>query len=722
MEKNYKISVCSNYDCTKSKESNNDKVAHGWALKEFEWTEDSVRSLLTQNGISCNEYISDHKTSEAWQASHHLMLDFDDGSMTKKQLLSLQKTWRYDSYVFSSQNHNKPKIHNNEIKEPCDRLRVLIPLAEPIYTEEDRLAVEKALLDRFPGLDKSFMKRARYFAHGTTEVSSFKNSKGALDWRLIEGFDEIRKSIKIVGKIKTKDNLIHLRDMVKDKDGSPKFVMDLRPDEPIFCLFCGDSPIRTNDGHNAVIKMNSKGLPILFCSSCEARGEGIGGKGVYEFDKVDGFIYAARLEDKMVFIDTIKSKKMGGCIEPGLDEFVIRELAGQEYVVQFCKHANIPVPDTFPRGRYELVFDSDKIFDFENGYVNKYISPEILLEPIPTGHIAKLPTYIGLLIEHIMGDDRDIIDRFYNDLAYFTQERKKLITSFLMQGVEGTGKGVFFTNVLQKMFGMRYCTQTDQDAFGTKFNSFLTDNVLVLVNEVSGNFSSSDSKNLSTIEKMKIAITDEYIQIEGKSKDRINGRNTCTFLFASNRRHPITLSDSDRRFNVAPRQEMKLDATLWWPGYQQLKKLIENELQEFVWYLKQYKVNESLIGKVIDNEPKQVLQIMSQTNADQFFEAVNNGDLAWLQRNVVKVTGYDSDIINAQIDNILFNLLDTNYISSSDLRELYNNINNKNLTKNMFGRYAAGYSLKPKPIKTKTGDVIWGVKIDWTRPQSDDDN
>ena len=121
--KEYKISTCSNYDYTKSKEYNNDKVAHGWAQKEFKWTEESVRSLLTLNGVSCNEYISDHKTSEAWQSTHHLMLDFDDGSMTKESLLDLQKKWPYDSYVFSSQNHNKPKMHNNEITNPCARLR-----------------------------------------------------------------------------------------------------------------------------------------------------------------------------------------------------------------------------------------------------------------------------------------------------------------------------------------------------------------------------------------------------------------------------------------------------------------------------------------------------------------------------------------------------------------------------------------------------------------------
>jgi len=137
MEQVYHISVNRHYDPTQGKEYNNDKVAKGWDVKDYSWTEDSVRTLTTQHGISCNEYSNDHKTTDNWIAATHVMLDFDSGRMTLEKLLPEQDTWNHDSYVYSSQNHRKDK--NGII---CDRLRVLIPLSEPITQVEDLKALE----------------------------------------------------------------------------------------------------------------------------------------------------------------------------------------------------------------------------------------------------------------------------------------------------------------------------------------------------------------------------------------------------------------------------------------------------------------------------------------------------------------------------------------------------------------------------------------------------
>ena len=720
---NYKIriSVCSDYDCTKSKDYNNDKVAHGWATQEIDWTEPSVREHSTLRGISCNEYSTDHRLTENWIGSHTLMLDFDNGRVTTSQLLDDQKSWKFDSYIYSSQNHQKPKIDKDgKIIPPCDRLRGFIPLDVPITNLKDLKAVEAYFIHKYPAIDESFMGQSRYFAHGTTEVSSFRNSQGPLKWRDIPELDKYRQTVKVKTWQKKTAMLIQLSDIVIDAYKREQQIKDILPDDPIYCPFCGLSEQRSGSGHNAVIKINDGGLPFLFCSSCQSRN--LGNKGVYNFEEVDGYIYRLSLDDKLVFIDTLKSKYMGGCREPGLDDFVVREQSGTDHVAQFCKSHKVPYPGTFPRARYELVFNSDERAEFDKGYVNKYSVTDKLKAQIPVGHVAKKPTYIGNLIDHIMTDDTEVIDQFYNDLAWFTQNRKKLITSYLWQGVEGTGKGFFFSRVLQVIFGTQYCAQADQDAFGTQFNSFLTDNVLVLINEVSGNFSGSESKGLATIEKMKIAITDEHIQIEGKNKDRFNGKNVCSFLFATNRRDAITLSDNDRRFNVAPRQEVKLHDTAWWPGYYQLQSLVEDELQEFVWYLKQYPVDESLIGKVIDNEPKRILQIMSQTNADMFFDAVNKGDLDWLEENVVvELSGFDVDKRNDHINSIIFNLKGADKVSVNDLCDLYNNINNKKLTTVAFGRLATGHLGKAKTVRIDDKPQQ-GFKITWNSREIKDES
>ncbi|MDZ7796976.1 MAG: hypothetical protein U5N56_07995 [Candidatus Marinimicrobia bacterium] len=491
MEKNnYKIGTCRNYDATQGKEENNSRVANGWSQTGYTWTEDHLRKLTTITCVSPNVYSTDHRSNETWKAANHIMLDFDDGSMTLKRLLAEQKSWNFDSYVYSSQNHQQEK--KGKI---CDRLRVLIPLSEPITEYETLKAVEQFWIHKYPELDHSFMGRARYYAHGTTEVSSFIDRKGAFNWRSIPNFSQYRERAKRTTskwEPKTEEQLMVLYDKVLDMNQNEWEIRDIPPDYSIYCPFCGLDDERNGDEHNAVIKINDEGMPFLFCQSCKSRGRG--NNGVYNFDPVDGYIYRTALNDVLVFIDTLKSNYMGGCVERGLDDFVIRDLGSKDMASQFCLYQGVPYPKIFPRARYELMFDSDKRYDFDQGYVNKYTATEYLKTVAPSKHVAKLPDYIGKLIDHVLAHDKAIKDRFYNDLAWFVQNRKKLITSYIFQGVEGTGKGVLFTRVLQRIFGTRFCTQSDQDAFGTQFNSFLTDNVLVLVNEISGNFSSSAGK------------------------------------------------------------------------------------------------------------------------------------------------------------------------------------------------------------------------------------
>ena len=146
-----KISICTNYDPKQTKDYNNSRVAHGWELREFEWNQQSIIRLTTEFGISGNEYSDGHKCTASWVATHAIMLDFDDGEMTQEKLLALQRKWDFDSYVFSSQNHQRKKTKDNKEEQACDRLRVLIPLTEPIYGDFDHAAVEKWITGQFPG-------------------------------------------------------------------------------------------------------------------------------------------------------------------------------------------------------------------------------------------------------------------------------------------------------------------------------------------------------------------------------------------------------------------------------------------------------------------------------------------------------------------------------------------------------------------------------------------
>jgi len=712
-----KISKCNKYNPQEGKDYNNSKVAWGWESVEVPWEKEKIVDLITKCGISGNEFSDGHKVKDSWVGTSAIMLDLDGGDFTKDWLISEQSEWKFNSYIYSSQNHQKEKVTKSGKTLPaCDRLRALIPLDTPIDSIFDLQAVTEYFINKYQGegFDKTSFESNRYFAHGNTIVSNFVDDRGFLDWKNLPGLYESHKP-EVDGSRPESDKYFtfKLEDVITDGDGNKVLIQDIKPDTPIYCPVCGHEDYRTNTGHNAVIKINDKtNLPFIFCSSCKSRGLGAGGNGVYNIHNDDGYNIKSIEDNTIVFIDTLTSKYMGGCFEPGMDDFIVRPLITIDHVKQFCHYHKLPIPEIFPRARHELVFSSDEIFDYKKGFVNKYIATELLKNPVPKNHNASIPEYIDMVIEHVLGNDKEIRSQFINDLAWFIQNRKKLITTYLFQGVEGTGKGFLFSNVLRPILGSMYCSQADQDAFGNRFNSFLQDNVLVLVNEVSGNFSKSENGNLCTIEKMKIAITDEYIQIEGKNKDRINGRNNCSFLFATNRPHGVTLSDSDRRFNVAPWQTQKLHDTKWWPGYNELKKLVSNELQKFVWYLKQFSVDAAKIGHVIENEPKKLLQIMSQSNADQFFKAAKKGDVSWLKDHLIENDEYHKKESWFEIDILLNGLKNRKSISVKELCLLYNAIARKRLSVIAFGKLAAEYLGKNKTIR-KGDDRFRGWKIKW---------
>ena len=179
----FRVSVNPNYDPNLPKDSNHARVATGWESMEVSWTFEAVHALVIESGISPGFFHEGKRANSSWEGMDSVMLDFDDGLMTERDLLSLQQGWEFDSYVFSSQNHQRVKNG----KEACDRLRAFIPLSRCIYDLGELEVVKQYFLETIPGIDASCFDPSRYFAHGTDVVSSFECERGFLDVeRLLE--------------------------------------------------------------------------------------------------------------------------------------------------------------------------------------------------------------------------------------------------------------------------------------------------------------------------------------------------------------------------------------------------------------------------------------------------------------------------------------------------------------------------------------------------------
>jgi hypothetical protein len=732
----FKVSICKNYDPTKTKAYNNNKVAYGWEVKEMPWNRNKLIKITTQCGISGNEFSTGHKTKGNWVATHVLMYDFDNGLMTVEMLQDLQKRWTYNSYVFSSQNHQRQKIATGgkKVEASHDRLRVLIPLDTPITSAEEHALVEQFLLDTINKdveyIDKTFMHMHRYFAHGTEEVSSFIGSQGLLDWKMLPGLTDFKKKLdKKKEKQSTetrgrKKKVVNINNtfrsywVVKTKDDTKKALKDLTGKTEILCPVCGSDSNRGTPGAiNAVFDLNEYGKPFIYCSSCESRGAGVSGKGIYNLHPEDRFISACLERGFVLFRDAEHGDLISGVqkVDPASGEtsWGYRRMYSVLQAYEVLAMNGVAKPDFFPHFKFELRFDIWDVMNFERQFINRYVPSKYLTEPNKK-NTATIPKYIGKVLNHALGGDAEIINHYINDLADLIQTRKKRRTAFLLQGTEGTGKGLWFNRVLKPLIGRDYCNEMDQGPFINNFNSSLENNVLTLVNECRANFTSNSSNDGAIVEKIKIAVSDSDLEIERKGKDRYNGRNNCSFLFASNRLKAVVLPLGDRRFNVAPRQEARIEFTKWWPGANEVEKCLGEELTHFAGFLLDYKVDKKSIGMVIQNRAKEIIQALSMTNAEEFFIAIKAGDHMWLGENIQERTGYRGEDEYLAARNLLTEVKKHDKLSKVSLCKLYNFIVHpgKPITMSSFGKSAAGHLPEFKPVRIN-GRVERGIEVLW---------
>ena len=159
-------------------------------------------------------------------------------------LLNLQNRLPYNSFLYVSQNH----LLSKDGRPPVEKLRLLIPLAEPIRQESDRKIVEQLFINKFKSsLDTSFMQRARYFAHGHDAIESFVSDRGFLNWKELPGYGGEDVNVqKSKTRRKPRDmgfdidaNTFRLDDKVKDEHEKWTRIKDVMPGQRIFCVKCG---------------------------------------------------------------------------------------------------------------------------------------------------------------------------------------------------------------------------------------------------------------------------------------------------------------------------------------------------------------------------------------------------------------------------------------------------------------------------------------------------
>lgn len=227
---------------------------------------------------------------------------------------------------------------------------------------------------------------------------------------------------------------------------------------------------------------------------------------------------------------------------------------------------------------------------------------------------------IQRLIDSAVGTG-PIQEHFLNWLAYMFQFRKKPMTSWILHGTYGTGKGMLVGQVISPLFGHEYVHQMRASELNEQFNGWLENSLVVFIDEIdAGMFANAKGVNSN----LKKYITDSPLTIRRMRTDPYMVPNYTGFIFGSNEKQPVYVPMGDRRYNVGSFQSER-----YFPTTEELKAL-PGELKHFAHFLQAYAVSENAAQSVLQTEEREAIQQLGMTSIDQLANDLLKGSLGGL--------------------------------------------------------------------------------------------
>jgi hypothetical protein len=306
----------------------------------------------------------------------------------------------------------------------------------------------------------------------------------------------------------------------------------------------------------------------------------------------------------------------------------------------FYKTQSYPAPD--------YVIDGNVVFDPQHqgrnvnldakpmAYVNMYkqteymfnaIEPKIPLEYLSAHQVRKSCPMIYKIVFHMLGNGEQEFSHFINWLAFIYQNRKKSETSWILSGVQGTGKGVFANKILKPLFGTEHAPMKSLENIEEQFNLYMRNALFLVVDE----FRMADSRGpIRMADKLKQSITEPYLSIRGMRANQKEEKSYVNYMFFTNRHDAMQIEPGDRRYNVSPRQEKMLIETYPELTDEFATSKLHDELFHFAGTLATFKVMSSQIRTPLQNEAKDIMRDVGQSVFEEFIQSLKDGAISSL--------------------------------------------------------------------------------------------
>ena len=373
---------------------------------------------------------------------------------------------------------------------------------------------------------------------------------------------------------------------------------------------------------------------------------------VFEIEKADREFYASifdtysqELADRghvarpVALRDFYTDTYYNGLFDPNVNQFTddFPLTPTQKTSIQsFMRSHGRQEPDFIPDARvvFDPCTDAPAVQMEETPYyVNMYRKTDYMLNSkkapeLTYGTAAQLADVVPLtykLIHHMLGSGAAETEHFINWLAYIYQTRRKSMTAWIFTGIPGTGKGLFANKILKPLFGHAHVPMKSLENIEEQFNLYMRSALFLVVDEF--RMTDAHGGSLRMADKLKNQITEPTMTIRAMRANQIELPSYTNFIFLTNRPDAVKIEPGDRRYNVSPRQETKLEVAL--PEVIEGIDELENELHTFAGALKAFAVDKRMARTCMNNAAKDEMRTVTMSVFEEFCEALQRGNLQY---------------------------------------------------------------------------------------------
>ncbi|CAM3559134.1 primase-helicase family protein [Parendozoicomonas haliclonae] len=374
------------------------------------------------------------------------------------------------------------------------------------------------------------------------------------------------------------------------------------------------------------------------------------------------------------------------------------------------------MPEIVPSWEYSFKPTDDRVLDEKNYFLNKFSLPPMLRNPveIPAEYMGleygegmkfkELCPTIFKVIYSVIGESEQEFKHFINWLAFIAQKRKMTQTVWVFQGVNGTGKGVLFKQIIEPMFSRNYSVMLLLENIEDQFNAWRETCLICGIDEVKF----PDGKAGDAVQnKLKNYTTEESGVVRAMRENHKKVEFYTNYMMFLNVHDGVKLENTDRRYNIAPRQETPIRQQ---EGGMEVvdaiaSGVIAEELPRFASMLMSMCVDAKKVTEVIDNEAKNNMREASQTSVDEFVNAINEGDLNYFSQVLDQhPKGMNDDYTRAAHNHLKawirdFDPAKKQRIFVDEFRSIYNVLIGKAENPVKFGKILKHYGIIAKGVK-----------------------